>query len=80
MWLQWCIYTCRGTITKTWEEADDNAKRANEREKRVIFKNDVLFTDNISKITSTQIDNAKDTDAVMSMHNLIEYRDNYSKT
>ena len=30
-----------GTITVTWERADDNAKRTDEREKRVIFKNDV---------------------------------------
>ena len=28
----------------------------------------------------TQIDNAKETDAVMPIYNLIEYSDNYSKT
>ena len=28
----------------------------------------------------TQIDNTKDIDVVMSMHNLIEYSNNYSKT
>ena len=32
------------------------------------------------KIDNTKIDNAKDTDIVMSMYNLIEYSDNYSKT
>ena len=68
------------TITITWEGADDNAKRADEREKGVIFKDDPPFTDSISKITSTQTDIAKDMDFVMSMSNLIEYRDNYSKT
>ena len=68
------------TITITWERADDNAKRADEREKGVIFKDDPPFTDSISKITSTQTDIAKDMDFVMSMSNLIEYRDNYSKT
>ena len=70
------------TITITWERADDNAKRADEREKGVIFKDDPPFTDisKISKITSTQTDIAKDMDFVMSMSNLIEYRDNYSKT
>ena len=69
-----------GTITITWGGADDTAKRADQREKGVIFKNDSSFTDSISKITSTQTDNAKDIDFLMSMSNLIEYRDNYLKT
>ena len=43
-----------GTITITWEGVDDNAKRADEREKGVIFKDDPPFTDSVSKITSTQ--------------------------
>ena len=46
---------------------------------QVVFKNCTPFTNCISKINNTQIDNAKDTDAVMLMYNLIEYRDNYSK-
>ena len=29
---------------------------------------------------NTQRDNAKDTDTIISMYNLIEYNDNYSKT
>ena len=69
-----------GTITITWGGADDTAKWADQREKGVIFKNDSSFTDSISKITSTQTDNAKDIDFLMSMSNLIEYRDNYLKT
>ena len=48
--------------------------------KKVIFKNCAPFTDCISQINKIQIDNAKDIDIVMSMYNLIEYRDNYSKT
>ena len=48
--------------------------------KKVIFKNCAPFTGCISKINNTQIDNAEYIDVVMSMHNLIEYRDNYSKT
>ena len=38
------------------------------------------FTNCISDINNTQIDNAKDIDIVMRMYNLIEYSDNYSKT
>ena len=45
-----------------------------------IIKNCSPFTDCISKINITQIDNAKNIDTVMSMYNLIEYCDNYSKT
>ena len=55
-------------------------KRADEREQGVLFENYVPFTDCISEINSTQIDNAKDTDFMMPMYNLIEYSDKYSKT
>ena len=48
--------------------------------KKVIFKNCAPFTNCISKINNTQIDNAKDIDIVMSMYNLIEYNDNYVTT
>ena len=50
------------------------------RNKKVIFKNCASFTNCISKINNTQIDNAKDIDIAVPMHNLIEYSDNYSKT
>ena len=56
--------------------ADADAKNTN---KKVIFKNCATFTDCISKINNTHIDNAKDIDIVMPMYNLIEYSDNYSK-
>ena len=45
-----------------------------------MFKNCAPFTDCISEINNTQIDNAKYIDVVMPMYNLIEYSDNYSKT
>ena len=45
-----------------------------------MFKNYAPFTNCISKINNTQVDNAKDIDIVMPMYNLIEYSDNYSKT
>ena len=38
------------------------------------------FTEFMSNTNNTQIDSAKDIDVVMSMYNLIEYSDNYSKT
>ena len=53
---------------------------ANNTNKKVIFKNCGPFTNCISEINNTQIDNAKDIDIVMPMYNLIEYSDNYAKT
>ena len=53
---------------------------ANNTGKKALFKNCAPFTDCISKINNTQVDNAKDIDIVMPMYNLIEYSDNYSKT
>ena len=51
---------------------------ANNTNKKVIFKNCAPFTDCISKINNTQVDNAKDIDIVMPMYNLIEHNNNYS--
>ena len=56
------------------------AAAANNSNKKVIFKNCALFTNWISKINNTQIDNVEYIDIVMPMYNLIEYSDNYSKT
>ena len=47
--------------------------------KKEVFKNCAPFTNCISEISNTQVDNAKDIDIVMPMYNLIEYSDNYSK-
>ena len=52
---------------------------ANNTNKKVIFKYCAPFTDCISKINNTQVDNAKDIDTVMPMYDLIEYSNNYSK-
>ena len=70
----------KGTITITGEGNDDAAKRLDERNKGVIFKNCAPFTKCISRISNTDIDNVKDIDIVMPKYNLIEYSDNYSKT
>ena len=69
-----------GNITITGAGNDDVARQLDERNKGVIFKNCAPFTDCISEINNTQIDNAKYIDVAMPMYNLIEYSDNYSKT
>ena len=71
-----CILV-KGTISVNNTAADGAA--ANNTNKKVIFKNCAPFTNCISEINNTQIDNAKDIDIVMSMYNLIEYSENYVK-
>ena len=68
----------KGTITVNNTAAAD--ANANNIDKKVIFKNCAPFTNCISKINNTQIENAKDIDIVMPMYDLIEYSDNYAKT
>ena len=68
----------KGNITVNNTAGADNA--ANNANKKVIFKNCVPFTNCISKINNSQIDNAEYIDIVILMYNLIEYSDNYSKT
>ena len=63
------------TVPNTAPAAADPNNRKN-----IIIKNCGPFTNCISEINNTQIDNAKDIDIVMRMHNSIEYSDNYSKT
>ena len=68
----------KGNITVNNTAADGAA--ANNTNKKVIFKNCAPFTNCISKINNTQIDNAEYIDIVIPMYNVIEYSDNYSKT
>ena len=70
----------KGTITITGAGDDAAARQADERDKGVVFKNCAPFTNCISEINHTQVDNVKDIDIVMPMYDLIEYRDNYAKT
>ena len=55
------------------------AANPNNNDNDVVFKNCAPFTDCISEINNTQIDNAKGINVVMLMYNLIECSDNYSK-
>ena len=45
---------------------------------KLVVKHCAPFTDCISEINNTQIDNAKDINVVMPIYNLIEYSNNYS--
>ena len=67
-----------GTISVNKTAAQGAA--ANNTNKKVIFKKCAPFTNCISEINNTQIDNAKDIDSVIPMYNVIEYSDNYAKT
>ena len=55
------------SVNNTAGAGDD----ANNTNKKAIFKNCAPFTDCISKINNTQIDDPKDIDIVMSMYNLL---------
>ena len=68
----------KGNITVN-NTATDGAAAFN-TVKKVIFKNYASFTNCISEINHTEVDNAKDIDIVMPKHNFIEYSDNYPKT
>ena len=65
----------KGTISIA-AQARDNP---NNGIKKVVFNHCAPFTDCISEINNTRIDNTKNIDVVMPMYNLIEYSDNYSK-
>ena len=61
----------KGKITITRAGDDAAARQADERDKGAVFKNCAAFTNCISEVNSTQIDNAKDIDIVMPMYNRI---------
>ena len=69
----------KGNIIAVNNRAADGAA-ANNTNKKVIFKNCPPFTNCISEINNTPVDNANDIDIVMPMDNLIEYSNNCSKT
>ena len=78
-----CDYSSAYILAKGTIKVDDTSAagtNATNTNKKVIFKSCAPFTNCISEMNNTQIDNAKDIDIVMPMYNLIEYSDNYSKT
>ena len=70
----------KGKITITGAGDDAAARQADERNKGAAFKNCAPFTNCISKINITQIENCMNIDIVMPLYNLLEYSDNYPKT
>ena len=78
-----CDYSGACILVKGNISVNNNAgagAAANNIGKKVIFKDCAPFTNCISKINNTQIDNAEYIDMVMPTYNLIEYSENYSKT
>ena len=69
-------------IKGTWTvpNTETSGAAVNNANKNVIFKNCAPFTDCITKINNTQVDDAQKIDVVMPMYNLIEYSDAYLKT
>ena len=60
----------QGKITLLGAGDDATARQADERDKGVAFKNCAPFTNCISEINNTQVDNAKDIDIVIPIYNL----------
>ena len=68
----------KGTLTVRNITAQGQASNA--VNKKVIFKNCALFNIYISRINNTKVDDAHDIDVVMTIYDLIECNDNFSKT
>ena len=68
----------KGTITTPNAAAAGLA--VNNTNEKVIFKNCAPFTNCITEINNTKVDDAHDIDIVMPMYNLIEYSDACLKT
>ena len=66
-----------GTKTAEWVAAPTQPQNV---DKNVIIKKCTLFTDCISEINNTQIDNSKHIDVIKPTYNLIVHSNNYSKT
>ena len=68
----------KGTISIA--NMETKSTTAYDNDKKVVFKDCSPFTNCISEINNTQIDNAKDIDAVLLVYKLIECGSNYSQT
>ena len=67
------------SLTITVSNTAATGAPANNR-KIIVIKNCAPFTNCISEINNTQMDNVKDIDIAMPMYNLIEYSNNYFET
>ena len=78
MWLSWCIHICWSTYNSSNTAAAGAA--VNNTNKKVIFNNFVPITTCVTEMNSAQVDDAQDSDIVMSVNDLIECSDAYLKT
>ena len=69
----------KGTITINGAGADAAASQVDEKNKGITFKNCAPFINCKGEINNPETVNARVTDIVMPMYNLIKYSDNYSK-
>ena len=67
----------KGTITVVWAGATAQVRQGDRNNKQATFKVCAPFTDCITEINNTEVDNAKYLDVVMLRYNLMEYSDNY---
>ena len=67
----------KGNISVNNTAGDAAAAAANNANKKVILKNCAPFTNCISKINNTQIDNAEYIDIVMPMYNIQKHQKAY---
>ena len=71
----------KGTITVTAPGAKNDANNIRDKKNRpLILKNNAPFVSCITRINGELIEDADDSDIVMSMYNLLEYSENYRKT
>ena len=80
MWLLWYMYTCKGRTTVVEPGATVALIKADRNNKQAIFKNCTPFTNSITEINETHVDNTEYLDVVISIYNLIEYSKNYWHT
>ena len=71
------IIYVKGTLTIPNTETAEAQENKN---KNVIFRNCASFNNSTCEINKTQVDDAHDTDVVISMYSLIKYSDIYLKT
>ena len=71
-----CDYSDAYSLVKGTITVAPQGDNPNNEDKIVVFENCTPYTDCISEINNTQLDNAEDVDVVTPMYNLIEYSNN----
>ena len=71
-----CDYSDAYSLVKGTITVAPQGDNPNNEDKIVVFENCTPYTDCISEINNTQLDNAEDIDVVTPKYNLIEYSNN----